>query len=284
MAVAALLAIRGGGLIGARDGDMTTDSRSIAIVAIETAVAHLADALDELDRMPTGDKTTIGFVAHALNNHLSVADATLDLLAHALRDHPDPEVATWIAGLRHLGNLMQHTMGRLVRVAPPADYPLRNERIDLPKLMARACQYYAPAAARKRLAILCRPIGDIPPAWGDRVALAMVADNLLSNAVNCSRPDGNIVVQIFTGPGGVVCSVRDNGPGLEAIQQAQFIQRGACAGPTSTAGDPSAGYGLSLAKELMDRMGGQLWFESASGDGGCFSFRIPYPPPDTAPG
>jgi signal transduction histidine kinase len=283
VAVAALLAIRGGGLIGARGGDMTTDSRSTAIVAIETAVAHPADALDELDRMPTGDKTTIGFVAHALDNCLSVADATLDLLAHALRDHPDTEVTTWVAGLRHLGDLMQHTMGRLV-VPPPADFPLRNERIDLPKLIARVCHYHASAAERKRLAILCRPIGDIPPAWGDRVALAVVADNLLSNAVNCSRPDGNIVVQVFTGPGGVVCSVRDNRPGLDAIEQAQLFQRGARAGPTPSAGDAPADYGLSIARELMDRMGGQLWFESESRDGVCFSFRIPYPPPDTAPG
>jgi signal transduction histidine kinase len=262
---------------------MTTDSRSTVIVAIETAVAHLADALDELDSMPTRDKARIGFVVHALNNCLSVADATLDLLAHALRDHPDAEVTTWIAGLRQLGNLMQHTTGRLV-VSAPADFPLRNERIDLPKLMARVCQYHASAAERKRLTILCRPIGDIPPAWGDRVALALVADNLLSNAVNYSRPDGNIVVQIFTGPGGVVCRVRDDRQGVDAIEQAQLFQRGARAGPTPTAGDAPAGYGLSIARELIDRMGGQLWFESESGDGGWFSFRIPYPPPDTPPG
>ena len=262
---------------------MTTDSRSTAIVAIETAVAHLADALDELDRMPTVDKTTIGVVAHALDNCLSVADATLDLLADALRDHADTEVSAWVSGLRRLGNLMQHTTGRLV-VSSDAVFPLRSERIDLPKMMARVCQHHASAAERKRLVILCHAVGDVPPAWGDRVALAVVADRLLSNAVDYSTPDGNIAVKISTGPGGVVCSVRDNRPGLAAIEPAQHAQRGVSTGAAPTAEDLPSGYGLSLAVELMDRMGGQLWFESESSDGGCFSFRVPYAPPDTAPG
>lgn len=262
---------------------MTTDHRTTAIQAIETAAAYLADALDELDRMPT-EKSRIGVAAHVLDNYLSVADATLELLEHALRDHADPEVATWVSGLRRLGSLTEHTMGRLVGGSEPADFPLRIERVDLPRLMARVCDYYAAAGARKHLAILCRPIGDIPPAWGDRVGLAVVADHLLSNAVTRSTPHGNIVVRILTGPGGVVCSVRDNGPGLDAIQQAQLFTRGAGAGPIATASDPSTSYGLSIAQELIDRMGGQLWFESASMGGGCFSFRVPYPPAGTAPG
>lgn len=257
---------------------MTSDPRTMAVVAIETAVAHLADALEELDRIPSGDKATTGFVAHALNNYLAVADATLDLLTHALRDHPDPEVATWLAGLRQLGSLMHHTMGRLVHASTPAAFPLRLEQIDLPKLMTRACQYYATAAERKRLEIICRPVGDIPLAWGDRVAVAVVADNLLSNAVKYSRPDGIILVQILTGPGGVVCGIRDNGPGLDPTQQTRLFQQGVRIGPSPSGGEPSSGYGLSIAKELIDRMGGQLWFESAVGQGACFSFRIPYPP------
>ena len=261
---------------------MTTDPRANAVYAIETAVAHLADALDALDRVPSGHKA-LGLVAHALNNYLSVADATLDLLGHALHSHPDPEVATWVAGLRHLGNMMQHTTDRLVRASPPVEFPLRIERIDLPKLMTRVCQYYTSAAARKRLIILCRPDESVTPAWGDRVAVAVVADNLLSNAVKYSKPDGNIVVQIFTGPGGVVCSVRDNGAGLDAIQQARLFQRGAPNGQTTPPPETSAGYGLSIARELIERMGGQLWYDHVPAGGGCFSFRIPYPPADVGP-
>jgi signal transduction histidine kinase len=261
---------------------MTTDARSNAVESIETAIAHLADALAELDRMPTGDKATVGYVAHALNNYVSVSEATLDLLSHALQGHPNPEIATWLTGLRHLGTLMHHTVGRLVHASAPGDFPLKLEYLDLPKLIKRACDFYRGSAERKKIEIVCRPIGDIPLAWADRVAVAVVVDNLLSNAVKFSTPGGTIVVQILPGPGGVVCSVRDQGPGLTSDEQARLFQRGVRLTPVPTGGEPSAGYGLSIAKELIDRMGGRLWSESQLGQGTMFSFRLPYPPPDAA--
>ncbi|MGZ6202542.1 MAG: ATP-binding protein [Thermodesulfobacteriota bacterium] len=39
--------------------------------------------------------------------------------------------------------------------------------------------------------------------------------------------------------------------------------------------NPSSGYGLAVAKELIDKLGGDLWCESTLGAGACFSFRLP---------
>jgi len=255
---------------------MTPDSQTHVIASIETAIAHLAEALEELDRTPFSDRAATGLVARALDNYLTVSDASLNLLAGALRSNVDPDVATWLDGLRRLGHMMRHTMGRLAYAAEPADFPLHLEALDLARLMTRACQYYAPSAARKRLEVICRPVGDVPAVWADRAAVAVVADNLLSNAVKHSRPDGNIVVQLVTGPGGVVCSIRDNGPGLNSIQQ-ELLRESGRAG-AGRAGKPSPGHGLTIARELVGRMGGQLWFDHDATLGPCFSFRLPYPP------
>lgn len=35
------------------------------------------------------------------------------------------------------------------------------------------------------------------------------------------------------------------------------------------------GYGLAVAKELMEKMGGEIWCESVLGQGACFSIRVP---------
>jgi signal transduction histidine kinase len=211
-----------------------------------------------------------------MNNYLSVSEATLGLIEHALGDHPDKEVARWLDGLRHLGHLMQHTVGRLLRASTPAEFPLKPESVDLPLLMQRACNYYQPSAGQKQLQIVCRAVGDVPPVWADRVAVAVVADNLLSNAVKYSNPGGEIVVQVSPGPGGAVCSVRDHGRGLTAIEQSRLFQRGVNVGPAPTGGEPSTGFGLAIARELIDRLGGRLWCESEPGRGACFSFRLPY--------
>ena len=46
-------------------------------------------------------------------------------------------------------------------------------------------------------------------------------------------------------------------------------------GSVPTGGESASGYGLAVAKELIDRLNGDLWCESELGAGACFSFRLP---------
>ena len=260
----------------------TPDLHIGAIESIETAIAHLADALAHLDRMPASDRDSFSLAAHVMNNYLSVQHAALDLLSDALRDHPNPEVKTWIESLQHLGHLMSHAMGRFSERPSGSEVPLKFDAVDLSKLMTRACEYYKMPATQKGLTITCRPGSGVPLAYGDRVAIAVVADNLLSNAVKYSKPGGSIQVEVVPGPGGVACRVCDSGQGLTASEQARLFMPGAKVGPSPTAGEPSIGYGLAIVKHLVDRMGGRVWVESEPGHGACFSFRIPYLPAEPA--
>ena len=260
----------------------TVDSHARVTESIENAIADLSLALVEMDRLADSGPT-IAWVAHAMNTYLSVNEATLDLLKRHLGDNAGPDVARWLDGLRHLGNMMHHSMGRLLRTSTPAEFPLKLEYVNVPVLMTRACEYYRPSAGHKQLNIVCRTIGDVPLAWADRVAVAVVADNLLSNAVEFSNPRGEIVVQVMSGPGGVVCSVLDNGPGLTPVQQAHLFDRSARKGGGSVPEAGPIGYGLIIAKEFVDRMGGRLWSDSEAGRGACFSFRLPYHPAGGSP-
>ena len=258
----------------------TWNARANAVASVETAISHLAVALAELDRMPTGDRSAIGAAAHALNNCVSVGDATVDLLSEALRNHPNPDVGTWLHGLHHLGDLMHHTISRLVNASAPADFPLVLELIDLPALMFRACDYHRAAAEPKQLNLVCTTVGEIPRAWGDRVAVAVVADNLLSTVIKYSQPRGSIAVQVLPGPGGVVCRVRDH-------QQARPLAEHSGPVPlqdaTPTNEDPSYGYALAIVKELVQRMRGRVWYENECENGTCFAFSLPYPPTHPRP-
>jgi signal transduction histidine kinase len=239
-------------------------------------MAHLDEALFQLDRVPSLNASAVGFAAHATDSYLAVSEATLDLLSNALGDHPNQEVAKWLEALRQLATLIHHTVGRLVQVSPPGEFPLKSDYVDLPLLMRRACDYHQRNAERKQLKIVCQSVGLVPPVWADRVAVAVVADNLLSNAVKSSDPGGVILVQITPGPGGPVCGVRDHGPGLSPTDQALVFNNGVPAGSAPAASGRSTGSALVVAKELIDRMGGRLWSESEPGQGTCVSFRLPY--------
>ncbi len=250
------------------------DARDRVAESIEEAKADLDKALTELMTIPAVDSTTVGYVAHALNNYLTLTTVTVELLQAALRDNPNPEVRTWLDGLLHVTDLMSHTVGKLLDVSANG-FPLKIEPMNLFILMTRVCNHYGRVANRKHIKVSFRGIGDIPLVSADRVGVAVVADNLLSNAVKFSKPGAVIQAQLMTEPGWVVCSIRDEGPGISPENQAKLFQKGVTLGATPTGGEPTVGYGLALAKDMMDRMHGKLWCESEPGRGSRFSFRLP---------
>ena len=252
------------------------DAKAHVSLSIERAKSELDKALADLDMIQTVNPALVGLVAHALSNYITVTAATVEMLQITLRDCPDPDVPIWLEGIGHATDLMQHSVGRLVTLATPRDFPLKLDYVNIPLLMERACEYYRRRAGAERFQITCRTMGQVPLAWGDRVALAVIADNLLGHAVRVSRPHGTIRVQVTSEPGHVVCSVADAGPGLSDDERAALVRPiMATAADATMDDDARASLGLAVANEFIRRMDGDLWCENDGTEGSVLSFRLP---------
>jgi signal transduction histidine kinase len=252
------------------------DAKMRAATSIQQAKAELDKALADIDMIHTANPALVGLVAHALSNYITVTAATVEMLQLTLRDHQDPDVPIWLEGIGHATDLMQHSVGRLVTLATPRDFPLKLDYVNIAVLMERACEYFRRRAGSERLHINCRTVGQVPLAWGDRVALAVVADNLLAHAVGVTKAHGTVRVQVMPEPGHVVVSVADDGPGLTDDERAAVMQPLMVSAAAATTSDEAwADLGLAVAREFVRRMDGDLWCESEPGRGAVFSFRLP---------
>ena len=245
------------------------------VSALTRARADLDVALYELEKLPAISQSSVSFAAHALNNFLTVTGGTVELLLWSLADHPDPQIRIWLKALEQATNLMAHTVSQLMYASTSQDARLRFEKVDLPLMVHRSCMFYQRIADLKDIRCHSESAVDVPSVWTDRVAIAAVLDNLLSNAVKYSSPGKRIWVRVSATPDGVVCEVRDEGPGLTPEDQAKLFQRGAQLTPKPTGGEPSTGYGLAVAKEFVEKLGGIIRCESVLGRGSCFSIRLP---------
>jgi signal transduction histidine kinase len=249
------------------------DARARAAAAIAEAQSDLDRALEEIDAIQTFNPMLVGLVAHSLSNYITVTAATVEMLQLTLRDHPSPDVTIWLEGIGHTTDLMQHTVSRLVAMSVPRDFPLKLERVNIRVLMDRACEYYRRRTASQHLRLTC-DAEPVPLVSGDRVALAVVADNLLGNAVRVSKPRGTIRVTMTGEPGAVACTITDAGPGLTK-EQVERLFRAPLTQPVSPGPEHAGTYAVALADEYLRRMGGELECESEPGVGTSFTFRVP---------
>jgi signal transduction histidine kinase len=257
---------------------MVTSKKKVT-ESIVKARAELEQALSDLEHLPVFESGAISFAAHALANFLTVIRGTVELLSVSLKEHRGTHVWTKLEGLHHATTLMMHTVNQLMNTSATADIRLVHESVDLALLVRRVCDYYRRLAKQKQIRIVFRS-SQVPAAWTDRVAVAAVLDNCLSNAVKYSPPRKRIYVSVTAESRHVVCEIQDEGPGLSREDQAKLFQRGVRLGAVPTGGEPSTGYGLAVAKELIDKLGGEIWCESELGQGARFCFRLPMAPAD----
>ena len=116
------------------------------------------------------------------------------------------------------------------------------------------------------------------PRLGDRLRLAQVLGNLISNAVKFTAA-GRICVSARpgAGPDEVVLSVTDTGCGMDADTLARVFEPFSQADISTTRRYGGSGLGLSIVTRLVELMDGALDAESAPGEGTCFTVRLSLP-------
>ncbi|MBF0175707.1 MAG: hybrid sensor histidine kinase/response regulator [Magnetococcales bacterium] len=125
--------------------------------------------------------------------------------------------------------------------------------------------------------------------FGDPTLLKEVTLELLLNAINVTKPDGQVDLEmtehVDRGPGEapwITCSVRDQGDGIAAEdQQELFTEKGTVSVKSSLGGRRKRGtsLGLPLASRIVAAHGGMLEVTSEVGKGSAFHMRLPNPKP-----
>ncbi|MBF5045632.1 hypothetical protein FGE12_24710 [Aggregicoccus sp. 17bor-14] len=121
--------------------------------------------------------------------------------------------------------------------------------------------------------------------WADPLRASQVLINLLTNALKFS-PDGSAVQLSATpdGDGSAVLSVKDKGVGIAPQNHRLIFESFRQVDGTHTRRVGGTGLGLSIVKRLVELHGGDIWLESALGQGSTFYVRLPLAPAETAEG
>jgi PAS domain S-box-containing protein len=110
---------------------------------------------------------------------------------------------------------------------------------------------------------------------GDPDWLSKAVTNLLSNAVKFSPRGAEVVVGVEKRGGKIRVSVRDHGPGVPDEFKARVFEKFAQSDTSDARTNGRAGLGLSIIKEIVTRLGGEVGFADAPGGGAIFHMELP---------
>ena len=115
-------------------------------------------------------------------------------------------------------------------------------------------------------------------ATADQDRVDQVVWALLDNALKYGAPPVEAVVRPpdpadpLSGGEWLVVSIRDHGPGIPEEDRARVFERFARLDESAGGG---TGLGLSVARGLIEAMGGRLWIAPTAGPGATFAFSLP---------
>ena len=245
-----------------RDGE----NRVVGAVEVVRDITELR----ELDRMKD---EFLGVAAHELKTPVTITKGYSQVLLHSAQNLSQPQrrmLESIDRGADRIDNLVSDLLD-LVRLQSEG-LRLHRDRINLAELAEEVVDRIAAMAPRHRLRLVQKePV----VVQGDRRRLEQVLETLLDNALRYSPGGGDVDLSVSVADTAAVVTVRDYGVGIPADRQARIGQRFYRAHTGTPYDYGGMGVGLYIAREIVERHGGRLWFESEEGKGSTFHFSLP---------
>ncbi len=217
----------------------------------------------------------LSIMSHELRTPMNGVLAVAELLRRQpLNDAAQAHVQTIVDSSETLIRILQDALdlsraeaGELELTLAPT--PLRALMDDIEAL-------WAPRASQDGITLLVGYDGDTELVGNiDSMRLKQVFNNLIGNALKFAR-DGMVEARMKAWVEGdeirMEARVRDNGPGIEPERVDEIFEPF-----VHGSGPDGAGLGLSICRQMVDRMGGRIWAENNTGRGATFAFDIASP-------
>ncbi|MGB9835451.1 MAG: sensor histidine kinase [Candidatus Saccharicenans sp.] len=201
-------------------------------------------------------------VAHEIKNPLN----SLVLLFELLEKKAPPEFAPLVKQGKAEAHRAAAVVDRFSEIIKPLN--LKKERVTLNEIVAEEIISLRPLAESRQVEVELQASKKII-VEADRLLIGRAVHNLIKNALEASSAGQKVLVRVELVKRNAVCSVIDQGPGLDQDKAASVFE------PFVTGKESGLGIGLYLVRKIVEAHGGEVSFTKRPEGGTVFTIKLP---------
>jgi len=225
----------------------------------------LKESYDRLQRF-TAD------ASHELKTPLTILRLGVDMLKDRELEKESMEKVDMIDGAtRSMQNVVNKLL-LLARVQNEKKIEIAPEDIELRAFLAEMKEYHRPLAESRGVRILVEPHNDVVLKTSrDNLKVAVAA--ILENAIKFTEENSDVTIKTFESEGVALIQISDFGSGIADSEKERVFERFYKADESHKSS--GSGMGLSIAREIIGSLGGEITIRSRADGGSTFEIRIP---------
>lgn len=238
----------------------------------ELARSHVSMASrlqDLLRQLETSSRVRVlgdlsGAIVHDLRSPLQVVRMSAELGTATVGSDTHRHFDRILSSVDYMDDLME----RLLLMVRTSDEHM--EKISAEDLVHESAVMAGMLLIDHRIELSVDIEPTLPMIWGNRTALIQALMNLISNSVDAMGEKGVLAIRASTSDQQVIISISDNGPGVPLdIQEDIFTQF------FTTKNEGGVGFGLTIARNIVESHNGTISFTSELGVGTTFTISLP---------
>ncbi len=213
-------------------------------------------------------------IAHDFRNPLNAVSGYADLIPRFGDLNADQE--KYVMRVIQTSQKLYDLAETLIDLAwVEAGMALTHRPFVVARVIKGAIDSLTPEALENNITLVSSIQDPIPTVIGDSRRIQQAISCLVENSIRYSLPGANVAIHAWQDGPKIYCSVGDQGIGILPEEHDKVWDRMYRANDERVRAIPGGGIGLTFARAIVERHGGQIWLESIIDHGTTVTFMLP---------